>query len=350
MIQRYTLSAACLILVVAMAVAMKEPAPGGSSLQDHPTTLKFSHTLHVKDQGVACADCHTMAKASTKSADHLLPNHESCQSCHEEQLSSDCAYCHTNPDNIVAAPHPDRELIFSHEAHAGTQNISCETCHAGLDDATKAATGNYPAMATCTTCHSGKAASTNCESCHTNFTSLVPPDHISTNFRKEHSKLTRVGALDVECASCHTESFCQDCHTGTEVRGFFGSGDLMSDPSARSFTKDSPKQLRLQQAHSLNYRFTHGIDAKSKDVECSSCHETQSFCVECHEAGGNITQPSFKPSTHRKAGFATIGKGSGGGLHAELARRDLESCIACHDVEGSDPVCLTCHTETGSVR
>jgi hypothetical protein len=350
MIQRYTLFLVLLILAVAIAVATKEPLNRGDSTQDHPSALKFSHTFHVKEQGIACADCHTAAKESKSSSDHLMPTHESCQSCHEEQISNTCTYCHTNADDITPAVHPDRGLNFSHEAHAGAQNISCETCHAGLDIVDDASVANYPSMTTCTTCHSEKSVSNNCETCHTNFSSLIPADHVSTNFRKEHSKLTRVGALDVECASCHTESFCQDCHTGIELKGFFGSRDLMSDPSIRSSTKDSPKQLRLQQVHSLNYKFTHGIEVKSKDIECSSCHETQSFCVECHEAGGNITQPSFKPSTHRKAGFVTIGRGSGGGMHADLARRDLESCIGCHDVEGSDPVCLTCHTESGKVR
>ena len=154
----------------------------------------------------------------------------------------------------------------------------------------------------------------------------------------------------VSCATCHAESFCQDCHTGTELQSLGFKKDLMSEPSSRSSTKDSPKQLRLQQAHGLNYRYTHGIDAKSKILDCASCHEQQSFCATCHEAGGNISQGTFKPESHRIAGFTTIGKGTGGGRHAELARRDIESCAACHDVQGSDPTCMLCHSETGVVR
>jgi hypothetical protein len=81
-----------------------------------------------------------------------------------------------------------------------------------------------------------------------------------------------------------------------------------------------------------------------------TCHEPQSFCAECHAAGGNINQTRFRPASHNVAGFTTIGRGSGGGLHAEEARRDMESCISCHDVEGQDPTCMTCHNETGGVR
>ena len=44
----------------------------------------------------ACADCHSAAKTSSSSRDHLMPTHESCQSCHEEQIANTCSYCHTD--------------------------------------------------------------------------------------------------------------------------------------------------------------------------------------------------------------------------------------------------------------
>ncbi len=124
----------------------------------------------------------------------------------------------------------------------------------------------------------------------------------------------------------------------------------MTDPNPRPATLDGPEQTVLQTVHELNYRFTHGVDARSKRMECSSCHSTETFCAGCHEAGGNITQPNFRPASHTAAGFALLGKGSGGGLHAQEARRDIESCMSCHDVQGRDPSCLTCHTENGTVR
>jgi hypothetical protein len=130
----------------------------------------------------------------------------------------------------------------------------------------------------------------------------------------------------------------------------FGVRDLMSEPDPRRATKDDPDQTILQNVHTLNYRFSHGVDARARQAECSTCHEVQNFCVECHQAGGNINQVKFKPASHNVAGFTTLGAGTGGGLHAEEAKRDMESCIGCHDVEGQDPTCLTCHTDGGGVR
>ncbi len=350
MTSRSLIASLFILAVVAVSVAMEVPSKSYWQEPDHSKFIKFSHTFHVKDQGIACEDCHVSVKASKLSSDTLLGSHESCKTCHEEQISNNCGYCHTTPDNIVPIPHPERELIFSHELHTTKHEIKCETCHSGLDTVTFASGRNMPVMNTCVDCHSQQKVSTNCESCHTNFTTLVPDDHLVADFHTNHQKLTRLGIANVTCKTCHTESFCQDCHTGTELQSFSGTRDLMADPSPRTSTKDSPKQLRLQQVHSLNYRFTHGIDAKSKALDCASCHEQQTFCVTCHEAGGDITQQKFKPESHNIAGFTTIGKGSGGGRHAELARRDIESCMACHDVQGSDPTCTLCHTENGGVR
>lgn len=350
MIKRYVVATLVLIAAVAVSVAMKEPLHRYWQVEDHSKYIKFSHTFHVKEQGIACEDCHTAAKTSKLSSDTLLGNHDVCKTCHDDQISNNCLYCHTTQENIVPIKRPEREIIFSHELHIVGHNMKCEVCHAGMDTVVYATSRNMPQMVTCMNCHSEEKVSTNCETCHTDFVSLVPEDHLATDFRKDHKKLTRLGIQDASCKTCHAESFCQDCHTGSELQGFTSTKDLMADPSPRTSTKDSPKQLRLQQVHGLNYRFTHGIDAKSKLLDCYSCHEQQTFCVSCHEAGGNINQQKFKPESHNVAGFTTIGRGSGGGRHAELARRDLESCMACHDVQGNDPVCLQCHTENGTVR
>ena len=45
-----------------------------------------------------------------------------------------------------------------------------------------------------------------------------------------------------------------------------------------------------------------------------------------------------------------IGVGSGGGDHARLARRDIERCAACHDVQGADPNCILCHTDPDGIE
>lgn len=348
MLKHYFILGFALIAGVIVAVAMREPLTNDGGRVDHSKYLKFSHKFHVDEQGIACEDCHNTVRASTSLSKKLLGDHASCQTCHEEQLTNDCAFCHTTPDDIVPIPHATPELIFSHEIHMA-QNLKCQSCHTGIENVELGSSAPTPSMTSCMTCHTEQKISTNCETCHTNFASLVPDDHLVANFRRSHKELARIAMMDVSCAACHTsESFCQDCHSGAELMGFGLRRDLMTDPSVRSSVKDSPKQLRLQQVHGLNYRFTHGIDAKSRLYDCSSCHEQQSFCAACHQAGGNVTQSKFKPQNH-VPGFATL-PGTNGGPHAQLARRDIENCMTCHDVQGNDPTCFMCHTDAGAVR
>jgi hypothetical protein len=345
----YSIVALALVGTVVAAVALKEPSERYYRHEDRSKLLKFSHSFHI-DQGIACADCHHEAPASTMSSDNLIGDHQSCQSCHEEQISSECTFCHTAPDDIKAIANPPRELIFSHAKHTTDRSIACETCHSGLAQVEYSSHANMPSMDQCVRCHTNERVSVTCETCHTNFTSLVPEDHLRRDFRRDHKMIVRVGMTEATCATCHAESFCQDCHSGAELSGFGTGRNLGTDVTPRSSTKDSPKQLKLQQVHRLNFRFTHGADAKAKVADCNSCHEPQTFCADCHQAGGNITQGKFMPADHRTAGFVTIGRGTGGGLHAQLGRRDIESCIACHDAQGADPTCMRCHAENGIVR
>ena len=354
MIRSYIVFAISLITAVITLAFLDLPTlsagvtPPGQSDQS-PSGLKFSHKHHVKDLGVECATCHPAAATSKMSSDNLVSTHDQCSGCHEEQVSNDCGYCHRDPENIVARPVIEHAVIFSHEKHLAMKDVECTTCHKGMDEAETSTVPNLPDMTTCTTCHNNAKASSTCEACHTDFVTLLPADHKRSDFMHSHRDETRLGALTTQCQTCHSETFCQQCHQGSGLKGFL-SKDMMVEPRPKTSTKDSPRQMVLQNVHELNYRFTHGIDARSKQEECASYHSLETFCAECHQAGGNVTQGVFKPKSHMVPGFTTLGRGSGGGVHAEEARRDLESCVSCHDVEGRDPTCMTCHTQTGQVR
>ena len=343
-----------IILLAVAAALLTAVAMKNSSTADWPENkesreIKFSHTFHIKDAGVACEDCHTAAKTSAVASDNLRANHDNCKTCHEEQINNTCGYCHVNPDSIEAIAPPARSIIFSHGQHVAMKGVECIKCHPGLDEVTYAGPKNMPSMETCNTCHNEKKATNACEACHTSFTNLIPADHRVADFKKEHKKLTRLGALQVNCATCHSQNFCADCHAGSGLVGI-GTRDLMTEPSPRSFPVDGTRQMSLETVHALNYRFTHGIDAKSKAMDCYSCHSAQTFCSECHQTGGNINALAFKPAWHLGAGFTTLGVGSGGGRHAEMARRDIESCASCHDARGGDPTCITCHTDADGIK
>ena len=348
MLGRYLIVILVIAGALVTAVAHKSSAPMSWPEDDKASPLKFSHKFHVGEAGVACADCHN-AKESALATDHLKAGHDNCTSCHEEQLNDNCAYCHVDPDNIVPAPAPAREILFSHQQHVAMDGVACETCHAGLDKVAYAGPANMPTMETCATCHNSTRATNACEACHLKLTGLIPSDHLVANFRREHKKPTRIGALEVECSTCHTQDFCADCHAASSsVR--FGMGPLVADPSPRSSATDSPDKMVLQFAHDLNYRYTHGIDAKSIAADCYSCHNYQQFCVTCHMEGEKLAGPGYVPAWHLGSGFALAGRGSGGGRHAEFARRDLESCITCHDVLGADATCMQCHVDPDGIR
>ena len=143
-----------LILLVAAAalftaLARRSAAPASWPDNDDKKLLKFSHAFHVKEAGVACADCHKGAAASALSSDNLRPTHDNCITCHEEQVNHQCGYCHTDTLNIQAAVRPVRTIVFSHAKHTAMKDVECATCHPGLDKTEYAGPANMPAMATC---------------------------------------------------------------------------------------------------------------------------------------------------------------------------------------------------------
>ena len=334
---------------VTAAVAFRPTAWTGWPELSDSKQLKFSHKTHLEGAGIGCETCHPGALTSKVASDNLRSVHDNCTSCHEEQVNNQCDYCHKDPENILAAPEHLRQIHFSHEQHIGMKDVQCTTCHAGLNELEYAGPANMPAMAVCATCHNDRNVSNGCESCHTDLTGLVPPDHLAAGFKKDHKNLTRLGGMETNCITCHTQDFCGECHTPGAVLQF-GAGPLMSDPNPRVFPGASMPQTTLQRAHDMNYRFTHGIDAKSKKLDCYICHSAREFCADCHEAGDDITAQSIKPAWHLGVDFATIGVGSGGGRHAQLAKRDIESCVSCHDTQGGDPTCITCHADGDGIR
>ncbi|HXX64013.1 MAG TPA: cytochrome c3 family protein [Bacteroidota bacterium] len=347
--RRYPAIAIVMAGALLSAVAHRSTAPLSWPENSDAQSLKFSHSFHVKEAGVACTDCHKAASASMKATDNLRSTHDNCSGCHEDQIKSQCSYCHRDTTNIRAAAIPEQTIIFAHATHVALKDVTCATCHPGVDSVEYAGAANMPTMATCNTCHDQRKATNACEACHTSFTNLIPQDHLVADFKKDHKKLTRLGALQASCATCHTQNFCADCHGAAPLEQF-GRSALMSEPSPRSSSStDGPKQMNLQMVHSMNYRFTHGIDAKAKAADCYTCHSAQDFCAKCHTAGDNLA-PGERPASHLAPNFTTLGRNSGGGVHADLAKRDIESCMSCHDARGGDPVCITCHIDPDGIK
>lgn len=311
--------------------------------------IKFSHAVHK--EVTDCASCHTNVMESISLKDRLLPEKSVCATCHDVEDTDQCNYCHYE-DVQEPLLIKKSELIFNHKLHTSEQKMECENCHKGLDEVAysfESVTVNPP-MSNCYTCHNDRTVATNnCETCHISTVNLIPADHQQVGFLKAHKH--KATMMNNNCAMCHDNSFCESCHVSTTMLTEANTSRDFYTPFAPHKFVDNTKQQQLTRVHDLNYRFTHGIDAKSKTSNCQTCHQTETFCAECHNTtGGDYALSGMIPASHRAPNFVTIGVGTGGGQHATLARRDIERCAGCHDVQGADANCILCHVDNDGIK
>jgi len=315
----------------------------------HDKLIKFSHKFH--SELADCSTCHSKVDSSTTIKDNLIPTMNDCAQCHDVEDSNNCNQCHI--DEIYEPLEPKQtELKFNHSLHVVNQKVQCVACHKGITevDYTFQAEQPYPEMKDCWSCHGAENIAANaCEACHTSTADLLPQTHKSVNFIHTHKFAAR--DLDANCIMCHDNHSCEECHTGTTMITEDNTSKDFFKPYVPNNSVDGPKQQQITRVHQLDYRFIHGIDAKQKSNECQTCHSFESFCTQCHQAENHDFELSgVAPASHLKPDFTTIGVGTGGGEHATLARRDIESCVACHDVQGADPTCLTCHVDNDGIK
>ncbi len=322
------------------------------SSQQSPQTrkdiIKFSHKFHQIEIETNCTDCHAAATESEAASDNLLSSMETCAACHDVEDESNCTLCHFEDEATWQAfKSPERELIFNHRKHVQDLQISCQTCHTNLDKVDLANAESLPAMAVCSDCHNNEQATLECASCHSNTLNLRPTDH-GADFLVSHKNIARLG--QEECAVCHATNDCSECHEGAALfattRGAVKDVRAPFSPSVAGGTRG----LVLTRVHELNFRTTHPLQAQGRTSECAVCHEARSFCQDCHESNG--VEVAGKPVWHGGPDWGALAGvvGTGGGRHAELARRDIESCIACHSTQADDPTCLLCHTDFDGVQ
>lgn len=323
--------------------------------------INFSHLKH-KDLA-ECSTCHT-AETSESANDNLRPKPEVCASCHEEK---DVRTYWNIEESVkltdVVLEHKNRHLIFSHKFHVTTAKAECQSCHGALLTEKEGVSG-YPDMSICFECHnnanktapvssSSDAMKTGskfvvtkaCEACHTTLAGLYPKSHRYSNYMQDHGKFAMVGGAEQECAACHSQNFCQECHSPYDnVPAPSSSKNFAMPYSPRGETVDNPDRLTLQKRHNLTYRYTHGFDARVQSSRCFTCHEQETFCTPCHRNGYDAAGVRIVPQSHQIAGFVTLGGNKSMNRHAKLAAMNIESCVTCHNVEGADPICATCHS------
>jgi hypothetical protein len=170
---------------------------------------------------------------------------------------------------------------------------------------------NGMAIGECNSCHKGEG---------------VSPNH-DVDFVRHHRLLASKAGKN--CSDCHDQKWCLDCHQGG------GTGD---DLTQSNFGRDyKPK------SHRSDFVAIHPIKALDNPQNCYRCHDAQGFCNSCHD---RFPRGSLRIKSHMMLGpngqrYAPVLN-----EHATEARRNLQSCQACHP-EGD--VCIQCHS-SGKIR
>lgn len=283
-----------LCLVVALLLPVADPH-GQRVLAETPDQIIAAHPTHQANN-VPCETCHAAAQESRAGSDNLLPGMDVCGQCHEIDNSEKCGDCHTQPQNPAPAQRVTTLVQrFPHAAHIA-RGMKCEACHGPAT-----AEPQIPSMSSCRGCHETASGLSDCEMCHAESENLHPATH-TDGWDSYHATVARVD--QAACADCHTETDCQECHAGDNVR---------------------------PRVHPLNYSYSHALDALNQELACTACHDDMQFCRSCHAAERVL------PVSHSRSDWV----GKHGGRHAEEAEFDLESCVACHDADS--PVCVECH-------
>ncbi len=242
----------------------------------------------------------------------------SCGVCHARDT---CERCHVNADwldAITALGRDDRvatlEQSLSAEYPVPESHLSrgwgwdhgeiavgdparCSTCHTQESCRTCHIEGNQPlaALAQLPIGVPGGAPGVDLEGAGEG---VHPAD-----FGRAHGTFAATGAL--QCAQCHTEQYCSDCHAGADSRGF----------------------------HLDNFLERHALEVFAGSGDCQSCHSTETFCRDCHVASGVASGGGLDVAFHTAQPMWIL-------AHGQAARIGLESCASCH----RQTDCLACHS------
>jgi hypothetical protein len=198
-----------------------------------------------------------------------------------------------------------------------------------------------------------------CNECHkeqgiplTHDNDWAGKHHQDTNWMGEHRALA--GKAGKNCADCHDQSFCLECHAG-------GGVDV-------ELRKMNYKRDYVPKSHRSDWLELHPLKALDNPQTCTRCHQ-QKYCADCHS---KFRATDLQFLSHRRQ-FSDIKLSSVGpnhsifntsqcqtchpggivpthtwsGEHAREARRNLQACQTCHS---DGDVCLTCHSARTGLR
>ncbi len=313
-------------LLLVGALVLGASATAGISCTPTPALdhILFAHGPHLA-RGSSCTDCHGGG------ADHeadLMPSEESCRSCHDDPARDRCGYCHSEPSAPRGYERPVASIRFDHAGHEAPRQGECVQCHNGERRALAVFEPQSPVMSNCTDgCHAEEMRGMECLACHRDLGRYRLGDLVTIGhppgFGRDHATAARTD--NALCAQCHEPNFCGDCHTAS--------------PGLPLEVLEATRVYR-ELVHRGDFQSRHAIEADLERGTCTRCHGT-SFCDDCHRlsgVGGGVAAGSPHPP-----GWLDPASPFG---HARSARRDLLSCVACHESD-AESRCVPCHRVGG---
>ncbi len=310
--------------------------------------IRFAHGPHLAE-GMTCLSCHAGAVpedggepddppqgddpprdvAHEASRDRpLLPSEDSCRSCHDDPVRDRCGRCHTAPARPGAYAPREDDIRFDHEAHEDADIGRCVRCHGRESASVRTFEPARPSMDTCTSgCHQDDMRALRCVRCHEDLhryriDDIALIEHPPGFVRQHGTSATVDSAL---CTQCHEPSFCEDCH--------------LSAPGA-PLEAWMPDRAYLDFVHRGDFLARHAIESNLERGTCARCHGV-GFCDGCHIARG--IGGSVAPGSPHPPGWLDPTSSFG---HAQAARRDLLSCVSCHEAD-AERTCVPCHRVGG---
>ncbi len=371
-----------------LAACSDEPGPGplGNGIyigvEWKTARLQLGHRVHVRDERIACDECHTLGADSISA---FRP--ERCAACHAEQGSvvhaeqaavkrfgpgvkadctschafraepsaapaltadltpatahgdafraEDCFRCHAEPQGATPAVvvHSTAPCVSCHQPHADVKlnAAPCTACHNDLAEAPLShGAGEHPSVQVCTTCHEHQharaaAALDTCVDCHAKQEPLVPS---SALFAGGHRA----------CVGCHQpHAFeraravaCRTCHADLNL---LGGAKIKQHQECTSCHKPHAVQTNVEAACAGCHSGVHPNHPKTAKIgQCVSCHDPHPAREQSQHAARACSDCHQKAATDR-------------------AFHERVECTSCHTPhrfvieQGDQSLCRGCHEE-----
>ena len=254
------------------------------------------------------------------------------------------------PRNTIVWEKPVK-ATFDHKTHTMEAGLECSSCHDDIFYMKRGTAGRNPefrmkAMAEgqfCGSCHDGDTAfatDTNCMACHE-----VSEEPIVWNepTKAAFSHTAHVEEFELECSSCHDESFSMKKGAATASRDFtmasFKEGKYCGschngDDAFDSATQCEschfpPKEKIIFTQPVKTVVFDHNIHVKKAELSCESCHK-EVFAMKKGSVEGQELVHSDDPAEKRKY-LETLHSRYCGTCHdSSQAFGYLTRCTVCH--------------------